>query len=657
MRHDPKARLILPGEYLDSTGLLRLPDGGPPVLGLKRAESEAIDSLLGGDRVVAMMKPPSFFDHVFVYATWQALYDFLLDPELRAIVSTETVRPGDVIARLEEIPFEPAMRFLSGLQKQLAFGRIDRECQTQLTWQIYRNSPITHAALRFLNAHSNGVIFSEQQLFATQRLLVMHASDEPANSLTPEQLASLTLALLYVPGTVLTEEDDLAVAPEYVGEERWLRYFVGMGGFVANGWLKHEMARSHQLYSVFANSRLAKQHHSFVPLNDLVRNAYDMTFAELQAFGFVLHSGAQMLSQAGPPLAVTPAYFSTSALAANVGHGFSAIAETRDWYREQFTRSRENPRRAAYEIQPFLRRPGLVQGDGNVLTVAPRAIEGWLSPAGWYYRFVDLAKAQSGDNLRQRFSIFNGLLHEMYARQLVHAAHPYPRARKRAFGIGLVSPAREYKIRKQTFETTDVALDLGLDLVLFEVTAKRVSERSLTEANAESVRNDLRMMIEDKMKQLGRVIGDVWDDPARMPDVELTHIQRVWPIVVVGDGLFQNPSIWEHIQNSAGHYLDHPRSRVNASIQPVILIDLEELEMLMGIVSEGHSLTEILERKVTDLWVSRDMKSLIHDEFGHRWSGSSRYVEQGFHKAFAAITDAINLPEMRRVSELQRHVA
>jgi len=656
MPHYPQDRLILPGEYLDSTGLFRFAEGGPNGLVLKRTEREAIESLLGSDPVVAMMRPPSFFDHLFVYATWQALYDFLLDPELRAIVASETVRTADLIARLEEIPFEPAIRFLAGLQKQLAFGRIDREFQKQLAREIYRDSAITHAALRFLDAHPNGVIFSEQQLFATQRLLVMHASSEPGSSLTPQQLASLTLALFYVPGTVLTE-DDLSAASDYVEEERWLRYFVGMGGFVANGWLKHEMARAHQLYSVLANARFAKQHHDFVSLNDLVRAAYDMTFAELQAFGFVLHAGAQMLSETGPPLAVTAGYFSTSALGSKVASGFAAIAETREWYREQFTRSGEHPRRAAYEIQPFLRRPALVQNDGNVLPLSPRAIEGWLSPAGWYYRFVDLAKTEGGNSLRQRFSRFNGLLHEMYARQLVYAAHPYPKARRRALGTGFVWPAREYRVRKQTFETTDVTLDLGLDLVLFEVTAKRVSEPSLTEASAESVRNDLRMMIEDKMKQVGRVIKDLWEEPTRLPEVNLTYIQRVWPVVVVGDGLFQNPSIWEYIQDKAGHHLKHPRSRVNASIQPVLLIDLEELEMLMGAVSEGLSLIEIFERKVSDPWVSRDMKSLLHEEWGHRWSGRVRYVEQSFGKAFRSITDAIDLAEMRRVTTTQRRVA
>lgn len=82
------------------------------------------------------------------------------------------------------------------------------------------------------------------------------------------------------------------------------------------------------------------------------------------------------------------------------------------------------PRRAAFEFQPFLRRPALLQRDGNAVVLGLRALEGWLSSTGAYYRFFDLARSR-GDEEMERFRRFNGWLQERYLRHVTHIAHPY----------------------------------------------------------------------------------------------------------------------------------------------------------------------------------------------------------------------------------------
>lgn len=188
-------------------------------------------------------------------------------------------------------------------------------------------------------------------------------------------------------------------------------------------------------------------------------------------------------------------------------------------------------------------------------------------------------------------------------------------------------------------------IDLGLDLVLLEVTSKRLTEKTLVEADAESVRADLAMMIEKKMQQLGRVIGDLYDDRSRLPVVDLDHVKQIWPIVVAADGLFHNPTIWAYTDQQAGDYLRFDRKRVNADVKPVVLLDLEEVEILFGLVGAGVSLITLLERKTSPLWLERDFKAMVSEEFSHRWNGEAEFVSQEQRRAVNEIRRVLDLKE------------
>src|SRR5205823_13343441 len=85
-------------------------------------------------------------------------------------------------------------------------------------------------------------------------------------------------------------------------------------------------------------------------------------------------------------------------------------------------------------------------------------------------------------------------------------------------------------------------------------------------SDAKSVRDDLEKMVIKKMRQSGRVIGDIFDDPTRFPELDLSMVERVWPIIVSGDGLFQNPSLWEYTNEQAGKSLQFDHERVHATV-------------------------------------------------------------------------------------------
>jgi hypothetical protein len=109
----------------------------------------------------------------------------------------------------------------------------------------------------------------------------------------------------------------------------------------------------------------------------------------------------------------------------------------------------------------------------------------------------------------ERFRRFNGFLQERYFRQLAHIVHPRPRRHSALTSSGIVSGEELYKTRRGELRTNDVTVNLGLDVVLIEVTSSRVTLESLVDGDINAVVRDLTKVVLAKMKQLDRVIHDL----------------------------------------------------------------------------------------------------------------------------------------------------
>ncbi len=236
----------------------------------------------------------------------------------------------------------------------------------------------------------------------------------------------------------------------------------------------------------------------------------------------------------------------------------------------------------------------------------------------------------------ERFRRFNGWLQERYLRQVTHVAHPYPRRRFLA-GSGRVSGDQPYKITgRGELRTSDVAIDLGLDLVLVEVTTKRMTQRSLVEGDIEAVIADVRAMVVKKMRQLARVVADLNSGDAEISGVSFDLVERVWPIVVVPDGLFHTPTLWAWVNEHSDGCLETPPGR-KAQFQPLILVDAEEYEVMMALVEGGASLTKILEAKTNQVWRDRDFKSMFLHLRTNVGDGDLRFIDETVRRSYRAM--------------------
>jgi hypothetical protein len=430
---------------------------------------------------------PTFLDQLFSYTTAADLMELIFESELAGYLGgMPQLDRDEVIALVRSVPLEPAIRLSVWVQRRLRLDPTNAAKQLETMELLY--GPVFRAAGELLlREQPRRALFSEQQAFALQRLLLLHAEDRPAEDLTEEEQARLLWACLWIPDAILDPDltADATLPGWELADERFLRFFVASGGLAGRTAFKHELARAHVLYHVVANSTAARRHRDYCPLDGWLEERYGLDFVGLQTFGFSFFARSNVGDREGGALLyANKDYFAPTALVAEYDKAIEAIAAPREWFEAEFSQSKEKARRAAWEIQPFLRRPALLQRDGNAVVLGLRALEGWLSSTGAYYRLFDLARAR-GEADMERFRRFNGWLQERYVRQLTHIAHPYAHRRVLA-GSGRVLGQQPYKVKRRGESmTSDVAVDLGLDLVLVEVTTKRVTQRSLVDGDIE----------------------------------------------------------------------------------------------------------------------------------------------------------------------------
>jgi hypothetical protein len=638
-------RIFLPHEFADESGLRRL---AAPVPEAVKLPEGVVGDL--GPVLFARMAVPSFTDHFHPYLTFEEIAPYINGPVPFTFPDTE-----QVIELVKGLPFEAAMRWTALVQRAVATRLPEQAYQEELVQGIY-GAGVGGLFVRALRAYDGtAVAISEPQLFALQRLLVLHARDDAAE-LTPDEHVQLRIALAAIPGTILKAADDEAQVEgrDDVTHEEWLRFFIASGGLHQNAAFDHALARAHRIYHVIANSSAARHHRRYCPFEEWLQDEYDaLGFLELQSAGLAFLAGSKMFGGSDEmPVLIERGYLDTTRLAGKIDTIFRAVAADRATLREMFEQSPQTARRQAREILPFLRYPALRQQNGQAMILSPRGIQSWLSPAGTYWRLFHIAE-RKGRRWKDRFFHFHGFLHERYVLHLAYVAHP-DQPRRRLLGTaGVVHSETPYE-QEGTSLTSDVIIDQGTDLVLIEATAKRLTIPSTLDADTEKIETDLDAMIIEKAEQLGRVMRDIGCGRAELEGVDPRHLATFWPVLVTPENALQTPSLWAWIDRECAGLFELPRPECSQSVKPLVLVDLEEYERLMGLVQEGAPLVRILERKTDPLWRYRDLKAMLHDDLGAFGSGESAFVTQERHRAFRAIVRTLQLADDPRNRAGQR---
>lgn len=508
----------------------------------------------------------------------------------------------ELIATVERLPFEHSFLLLSRLAAALWHVREDTQAQVNLVESF--EMPVLLERVRELVAEYEArggrlVVFAEQYITALQRLLVDHAQPlSLAYGATDAELR-LTVSAYFSTATIVSAADRDLQQGE-VDAARWLVYWLKNGLYNVRPVMVNEFTRARELFAVLAPQMTDDT--EFCPVDQWFLEDYGLTASEQHAAGFgayVLSGAMNEDAQVGErSLTAVPEW--RGDLEGKAENANDLLSAAREWYHEQFAATGDTLDALAWERRPFLRRPFLRLDDGQWLLISPRAIESWLGE-GFLHRAVEAAERR-GETPRLRG--FLGRVFERYCLDLTRSVYPG----ERMPGAGRVYGEHEYYRGRQRQDTSDVAIDLGPDLVLIEVVSRRMTQEMQVFGDRDLLERNLAPMLFNKVNQLGRVAQDLLDGTATLPDVELGHVERIWPVLVTAGDLMQTELLWDRIDERL------PDTLRGGRVQPLTVLDVGDFELLLGLVADGHAMPTLLERKSAGPYRRLELSRLVVDE-------------------------------------------
>jgi hypothetical protein len=589
---------FLPGWWRSSSGLLL-----PSTVGRlpQQPEVRVPDELRPDPQPVVVGETAvSDFEQIAVYIDEAALH----------IAPSSLHKLRDVASQLN---FEAAMLATAQVAGKLQAFRGNREAQLRMAREIFP-SPFIERIEAFFREHERAELFAEQQVFVLQRLLVERATGSVPYDLSQEEGLIVALSLIGV-GSVI-EATSKTATEQARRLEDWLAFFVQNGAYNSKPAPLGEIARAREIYVRIARDPELAKHDKFCPLDDWVVEDYGLRLEEQMTLGFALAAMSHAWERewgAGTRCYIAPNIvddlFVKLGWEARQESALRLIAADRETLKAEFEELGDSPKQVVWESRPLVRHPFLRCENGGLILLSPRAIQRWLTE-GVHYRLLDSAQRRAASDKKRRLSrkytAFAGVLLEHYVLDLLRSSYG-----QRPIGGGRVYGEQPYG-RKQQAMTSDVAIDLGLDLVLIEISVSRLRADTLQIGAPKQVEEDLDRMLLTKVKQLdgciGALIKGTAQIPAGSPEVDMSRIERIWPVIATAGNITQNGVIWKFIEDGTKGLLQQ------AKVQPLTILDLEDLEQLAGFIEAGHDLAQILTRKTQEGYRRRELAIWVHKD-------------------------------------------
>jgi hypothetical protein len=384
----------------------------------------------------------------------------------------------------------------------------------------------------------------------------------------------------------------------------WLPYFIQNGAYNSRPMPLGEFARAQELFVRIARTPEIRASSNWCELDDWMVSDYGLSIEDQFTLGFALMAMTHAFETdetAGRHFFISAANFED--LITKLGWtgpriqaALSVISADRETFSREFKEKGTSAHHVAWDVLPFMRHPFLRFDDGSLVLLSARALLSWLGE-GFHYRLLDSAQrrasAARSTKISRQYTALAGNLLEIYSLALVRSVHPGDRPA----GAGRVYGEQPYG-KKGSQMTSDIAVDLGQDLVLFEVSSSRFRAETLLLAGPEQADQDLKRVLIAKINQLSNCIDALASGVATIPaaadagdQIDYAQVRRVWPILVTASGVTQTAPLWQYIREST------PNALHQAKVQSLTIVDLEGLEVLCFLIENGFGLHEILADK------------------------------------------------------------
>jgi hypothetical protein len=237
---------------------------------------------------------------------------------------------------------------------------------------------------------------------------------------------------------------------------------------------------------------------------------------------------------------------------------------------------------------------------------------------------------------RLRFSTFFGRVFELYVRRAIQRAIPDHGALTRR-----VFPEFVYRTKTGDRRTSDVIILYDRAAIFIEATASRIKmEDTAIAGDLAAFDSDLEKILLGKARQLTERIRDFRDGLYTLGGLTPSQLPRIYPVIATLQQLPENSITWRYFNER----LRGGGSLQADGVEPLQILDIEEIEILEGLLSEGMSLRDILDRRIADperRYIS--MKNFLMAVIGER--GVNEYMQGRYRELGTQVLDLLFHPE------------
>lgn len=284
------------------------------------------------------------------------------------------------------------------------------------------------------------------------------------------------------------------------------------------------------------------------------------------------------------------------------------MSSDRDGFKAAFQDLKAEGKRVIWELRPFNTSPFLrLRDDGGLLLLGRPWILNWLGE-GFHYRAMRVAQAEDAaaadgrTNHVQRYTASAGQVFERYCLTLAQGAIPEP---ARVFGEQPYGKGGGQR-------TSDVAIVIGDDLILFEANARRVGAEPMLTGDPLDAANELTKLLVKKIDQLGVAVGALLTSAAKLPDVDITHVKRIFPVVVAAGHVWQTSNLYGYLDSARDAAKCKPLE--DPIVQPLQILDAGDYEMLLALAANGSNIADLLARKTSGDYRHRDLAVWLSED-------------------------------------------
>ncbi len=243
---------------------------------------------------------------------------------------------------------------------------------------------------------------------------------------------------------------------------------------------------------------------------------------------------------------------------------------------------------------------------------------------GIYWRIFDVLSGAE----RERLSRFMGELYQEYVTRIIRRMVPEASGGlSRRFFCEF-----EYGPKNRRVRTSDIILVYGRSAIFLEVTASRLQmQRTAVLGQINAFWDDIDKVILASSRQLARVIGDFEAGRLRIPDTTPTMIDKIYPVIITMQPFPQMPLVWALIDEKIR---EERIPLFGPKMQPLQLLDGEDVELLEALVESGESMVNVIETKSKSTFRGQSLKNFLHYSKKYRRGLYSTYMQGRYEEIF-----------------------